>query len=820
MESVLQDVRFAVRMLGKSPAFTLLAVLAIALGVGANTAIFTVVNAVLIKPLPYSQPGQLVAIWGKLEKEAMPQNWISEPEYWDLKKTNQAFSAIGAYATGAGVNMTQKGTEPARFTATYATASLLPMLGVTPALGRTFSEQEDFPGRDQVAVLTYSVWKTKFGGDTSLLGRDIDLNGKPYTVVGVLPEGFSFGKPADLWLPLGLDPKKEPDRGSHYLRVVGRIKPGVSIAQAQQDVERFAQLVASENPDLYRPAETGWGAFVRPMQTEVVGKVSQPLRILLGAVALVLLIACANVANLLLVKASARQREFAVRAALGASRSRLVRQVLTEATLLSLMGGAVGLLFAVFGTRALLSLAPASIPRLNQIRIDQTVLLFTAAVSFITGILFGIAPSLHVLRSDPDMSLKGTRNTGTAHLNSQRTRSVLVVSEIALALVLLVSAGLLIRSFQRLLGVDPGFRPDHLLTLRVSLPETEYKADNKAIGFYTELTQRVSNLPGVNAAGAITELPMSGARSSGSIVIEDRSVTAPTHLPKTGFPYIEADRRTITPGYFSGMQVPVVSGRTFTEADSADAPRVVLVDAELAQRFWPGQSPIGKRIAAEFDDDLTKLKWCTIVGVVAHVRHDSLDTLGREQVYIPLAQQARRDMYLAVRTNSDPQALASSIRSTVLSIDPAQPIYEVATMDELLQSSMSQPRFNFVLLSVLAGLALLLAAIGIYGVLSYLVTLRWQELGIRMALGAQRADVLRLVLSHGLRLVSAGLIIGLTCAFIAARLLSSMLFGISSSDLTTFLVIPLMFLAIAAVATALPALRATRVEPMIALRHE
>jgi putative ABC transport system permease protein len=822
MDNLLQDLRFALRTMLKSPGFTLLAVLAIGLGIGANTAIFTVVNAVLLKPLPYAHSERLLKVWGKLAKENIPQNWLSQPEYLELHDTNQSFSDVAAFAPGNGANLTRGSGEPLRVTATYATASLLPMLGVQPTLGRTYSADEDQPGRDQVVVLSNATWRSQFGSDPNILGKSVSLDGKAYSIIGVLPNDFSFSKPADIWLPLALDRTKPPDRGSHYLNVLGQLKPGVTFAQASEDMDRFARRLAQEYPTFYR-AETGWGVFVRPLQEEVVGKVDRPLRVLLGAVALVLLIACANVANLLLVKASAREREIAIRTALGASHGRLLRQLFTETALLSLFGGALGLALAFVGTRFLVAISPANLPRMNDIHVDMTVLLFTAGVSLMTGLLFGIAPGMHVMRSNPNESLKDVGKGGSVGVASQRARSALVVSEMALSLVLLIAAGLMIRSFYRLTEVDPGFRGDHLLTMHLSLPDTTYPDGVPVTSFYSEVTRRVQQLPGVKDAGAISELPMSGAHSSASVTLKDASLPAPTHQPNTGLPYIEADRRFATPGYFPALQIAVREGRTFTDADSTDAPLVAVVDTEFADRFWPGKSPIGRKIAINAGGGVkvSDIKWRTIVGVVAHVNHDSLEVKGREQVYFPHTQRASaRDMYLAIRTNSDPAALASAVRHEVRAIDANQPIYDVATMDQLLQSSLAQPRFNLVLLSIFAALALFLASIGIYGVLSYLVSLRWHELGIRMALGAQKTDVLRIVLQHGIKLVMFGLGIGIGAAWLATRVLASMLFEVSQTDLLTFTAIPAVFIAVATFATLVPAIRATKVEPIIALRHE
>jgi putative ABC transport system permease protein len=821
MDTFVQDIRYAFRSLLKNPSFTILAALALALGIGANTAIFTVVNAVILRPLPYKQAGQLVKVWGKLEKEGIPQNWISEPEWWELRDTNRSFSNIAAYSGDNGANLTRGNGEPLRVSATNATASLFPVLGVQPALGRTFSPDEDQPGRSNVVVLSYEIWKSQFGSDPAVIGRTISLDGQGNTVIGVLPRGFTFGSKADIWTPLALDRTKPNSRGSHYLEVVGRIKPEVSLEQTSQDMTRFAQLLVKEYPQYYRP-EKGWGVIVRPLHEETVGDVRTPLLVLLGAVAFVLLIACANVANLLLVRASVREREIAIRAAIGATRMRLIRQLLTESTVLALFGGVLGLVIAYVGTRVLISMSPASLPRVDEIAMDWRVLTFSIGLSIATGIVFGLIPALHSATPHLSESLKeGGRGTSSG-TGSHRVRSALVVTEVAVALMLLVGAGLLIRSLRTLMHVDPGFRSDHLLTLRVSLPQEKYKEDPKVIAFYDRLFERLRSLPGVLSVGAISNLPMANSQSSGSVFIEDTSVHVDTRLPATGTPYIETDQRPVSPGYFEALNIPLISGRRLSDSDNANAPLVAVVDEDFANRFWPGQSPIGKRIAnsAVPKSNPPQFLWRTIVGVVGHVKNYSLDKKGREQAYFSLAQSARNSMFVAVRTTSDPQSLTESVRREVLAIDPDQPIYDAATMDQLLDDSVAQPRLNSVLLSIFAALALALASIGIYGVMSYLVTLRWHEIGIRMALGAQRSDVLALILKQGVSLVVLGLAIGTIGSLIVTRVLSSLLYGVGAADLLTYTLVPLLLLSVAIIAVSLPARRATRVDPNVALRYE
>jgi putative ABC transport system permease protein len=816
MENLLKDVRYALRMLRKNPAFSAVAVLTLALGIGANTAMFSVVNGVLLKPLPYRDSREVVHVWGKLRD--VPRNWLSDPEWWELTDSHPAFSQISAYEPGNGANLSRPGVDPLRITVASSTSSLFQLLGVQAELGRTFVPDEDQPGHSQVALLSHKLWKNEFGGDPSIVGRKIQLDAESYDVVGILPESFHFEGDNDVWTPLGLNRAKQGNRGSHGLTVLARLGPGVSIEQGNQAVEQFAHQLGREYPDYYRP-DTDWGMYVTPLQVDVVGSIRPALWVLLGAVAFVLLIACANIANLLLARASARQKEIAIRAALGAGKGRLIRQLLTENLVLALLGGSLGLLLALWGVKVIVALSAGSLPRAEGIKVNGEVLLFTLAVSVLTGLLVGLAPAWHVAYEALSDSLK---ERASSQVGRQRVRGVLVVSEVALSLILLVGAGLMIRSFQRLLKVDPGFKTEHLLTLQTSLPPAKYSNDASVTNFYRTLEERLQHLPGVKSVGAVSELPLSGVYSSGSAVFEHTPVDLPK-LPKLELSYYESDLRFATPGYFSAMNIPLVKGRLPSDSDTENAPLVAFVDADFARRFWPNSDPIGQRIAIDSVNPNPPFmpRWRTVVGIVGHVKHYSLEETGREQVYFPHAQRAfSRDLFLVVRANSDPTSLANSIREQVLAMDPEQPIYGVSTMDQLLETSVAQPRLNLVLLALFAALALVLASVGIYGIISYSVTQRTREIGIRMALGAGQGTVLRMIVSQGLRLTAIGLLIGVAGALVLTRLISALLFGVSATDPATFIVTLLVLGGVALLASYLPARRAAGVDPLVALHHE
>jgi len=828
MHTLLQDLRQGLRMLVKSPGFTVVAMLTLALGIGANTAIFSAVNAVLLRPLVYKDSPSLVNIWGKFEKDGIPQNWISEPEFWDLLAQNKSFSQIAAYSLGGRANLTRADGPPVQVSEANATADVFPMLGIAPVLGRSFSPEEDQPGHSHYVLLSYELWQSQFGGDASIVAKSIQLDGETYSVVGVLPREFSLGGKQDLWVPLGLDRVKPGNRGSHYLHMVARLKPGVDFAQGSAALTQLAGDLRRAYPGSYGPEQKNFDMYMMPVKEQLVGKVRPALFVLLGAVAFVLLIACANVANLLLARASAREKEFAIRAALGAGRGRLVRQLMTESLLLGLAGGLLGFLLAYWGVDALRALAPANTPRLDEIRIDLAVLAFTFNVSLITGLFFGLAPAWHIARTDLRETLKEAGRGTSATGGSLHMRSWLVISEIALAVLLLVGAGLLMRSFSRLLEVSPGFQTQHLLTMELSLPEKTYPDGAPVQKFFTELMARVKTVPGIEAAGAVSQLPLTDSYTSGSVFFEDTSIPDIPRLQQLGnLPYMEIDQRAATSEYFQAMEIPLVHGRLVSDADDASAPLVALVDTDFAHRFWPHRDAIGQRVAIDTIPNVKPAapRWRTIVGVVGHVKHYGLDVEGREQIYFPHKQPlfgvfAPRDMTLAVRTSLDPASVTSAIREQVFSIDKDLPLYNVATMDQLVSNSLAQPRLNLSLLVAFAVLALGLAAVGVYGVMAYAVTQRTQEFGIRMALGASPGDVLKQVFLEGGRLAALGLALGLVAALALTRMMASLLYGVKPSDPVSLGMAAALLAVVALAACYIPAHRATRVDPLVALRYE
>jgi predicted permease len=809
-------------MLTRAPGFTAVAVLTLALGIGANTVVFGMVNSVLLRPLPFDRPEQLVKIWGRFSTQGIPQNAISEPEVWDLRDTLRSVSDIAAYSTGTGANLTRDASEPLRVTTSQASAELLPMLGVKPALGRLFGADEDQPGRERVALLDFGFWKTQMAADAAIVGRDIQLNGQTYTVVGVLPDGFTFGGDTNMWLPLALDRAKPNNRGSHYLEVLARLKPGVTLPQASADLDAVTRNLSTQFAQFY-PKDSGFGLYLRPLQTDLVGGAKLGLVVVFAAVGFVLLIACINLANLLLARGSSRGRELAVRAALGADRLRLVRQMVTESVVISVAGGACGVILALWATEALRTTAAVALPNTRPIAVDMQVLLFAAATSLTTGILFGLVPALQSSSPRGLAALKDAAR-GSSGATGRRLRGGLVVAEIALALVLLVTAGLMVRSLQQLLEVNPGFQAEHLLTARISLPQANYRDIAATTAFFGTLQDRVGGLPGVQSAGMTTLLPMTGRNSSGSTFIDQTTTQGLTGSQQFQKPFLEADQRTVTPGFFDAMRIPLRRGRVLTSADAADAAPAVVVDEEFARRLWPDREPIGQRIAngAVPNSNPPVLRWRTVVGIVGHVKNNTLDQLGREQIYVPIAQTPFpiRNMYLTVRASGDPVAMSSAIQRTVRTLDPSLPVYEVKTMDAWLDATVSPRRFNVMLLLAFGALALTLAAIGTYGVIAYSVSQRTQEIGIRMALGASRRDVLRMVVGSGLRLAIAGVLIGVALSLAAGRFISTLLFGVRATDPLTFSAVAAALLATAVIAAWIPARRATRVDPMVALRYE
>ena len=810
MGVLMQDLRFAVRQMAKKPGFTAVVVLTMALGIGANAAIFSVLDAVLLRPLPYSNPAGLIKVWTRFTGIGAPndQNWVSAPEFRDLQQLNRSFSDLAAIGSGS-INLGVKG-SPQRVVGASVSPGLFSMLGAQPLLGRTFLAEEAQPGRDHEVVLSYGLWRRVFGGNRNVIGSTIDIDGVPTVVVGVMPEGFAYPDEAEIWGPLAFSPDdlSENSRGSHGLEVLGRMRPGLTLAQVQSDMDRVGKTMIEQHGS-YPYQQYGFGIILHPLLEETVGDVKPSLIVLMAAVGLVLLIACANIANLLLVRSTERQQEMETRMALGASGSRLVRQLLTESVVLALAGGLVGVAITPWILRGLVSIAAKSLPRALHTGIDARALLLTAAISLATGILFGLAPALQAGRKRQFDGLKGGRSTEGKR--PKRLRSALVICETAFSLLLIAGAGLLLRSFAEILKVDPGFRPDGVLTMRVALPDAVYSKPEQVRGFYTELLDRVQRLPGVEAAGAVSALPLSGQGSSGTTTIDSQSVRLEDTTP-------EADLRVVTPDYFKAMGISLVRGRFFDARDSDTAAPVAMVDESLAQTYWPNQDPIGKRL--HMGDRQSKAPWATIIGLVRHVRNRTLEARSRVEVYWPESQRPFGAMTLAVRTTGNPMNLVPTIQREVSAIDPDLPVYRVNTMTEVMGDSLERRRLALILLAVFAGLALLLASVGIYGVTSYGVAQRHVEIGLRMALGADRGQVLGMLLRSGLATIAIGLGLGLAMALFLTRLMSGLLFSVRASDPLALGGAAVLLMAAALLAIFVPARRATKVNPMVALRYE
>jgi putative ABC transport system permease protein len=800
------DIRYALRMLAKSPAFTFIAVLTLGLAIGANTAVFSVVNAVLLRPLPYPQSEQLVRVFGTqptlAEAPSSPANFL------EWQSENQVFTHIATYV-GQGFNLT--GTDkPERVIGARVSSDLFQLLRVQPVLGRDFTAEEDRDGAERVVILSYEFWQHRFAGDRNAIGQTIKLSDQTYTIVGVMPRGFAFPNTrTQIWTPVAFNAAGRATRDTNFIDVVARLKPGVALDQAQANMTAVAQSQAERYPK----TNVGVGIKVVSFQEQMIGDVRPMLVVLLGAVGFVLLIACANVANLLLARATARQREMAIRGALGASRSQVVRLLLTESVLLAVVGGAVGLLLAIWSLDLLVSLKPANLPRLTEIGVNRTVFLFTAAVSIFTGLLFGLAPAWQVSKTDLNEGLKES-GRGSDAPQRHRMRAMLVISEVALSIVLLVGAGLMIRSFSRLLAVDPGFKPDHVLTAFVSLPVAKYPKPEEQVGFYDRLLGRLRNVPGVIAAGVVTDIPLYGGSSTG-FDVDGRPPALPGQRAMTDYRIINSD-------YFAAMGMRMVKGRAFTPRDTENAPAVVVINETLAARHFAGEDPIGKRLNLSGGPGDVR----EIVGVVADVRNHGLDEEVRPEVYVPFFQSAAdylasqtSALTIVIRSTIDPTALAQTLREQVQALDKDQPVSAIKTMERYLDESIAQRRFNMLLLGVFAGLALVLAAVGIYGVIAYTVTQRTHEMGIRIALGARGGDILRLVFSTAMATTIAGIVIGLGAAFALTRLLQSLLYQVTATDPVVFVTIPLLLLAVAAIATYLPARRAMKVDPITALRE-
>jgi len=804
------DLVYAVRGLSKKPLFTCAAVLTLALGIGANSAIFSVVNAVLLRPLPYPAPDRLMMLWTYNPRQGFTRDVSAYPNFDDWRRHSTSFDGMSAY-TGSDFTLTQAG-DPAEIRGAVVTPGFFETLGVAPALGRTFGPREATAGADRVAVLSHGLWQTRFGGDPAVVGRSIALNGVAHEILGVMPPSFAHPDTAQVWTPLAPSERFAEimqSRGSYWLQVIGRLKAGVEPGEAQAEMDAIASALERQYPD----ANAGIGVRLVPMHEEIVGDVRRPLLILLGAVAFVLLIACANVANLLLTRAASRQKELAIRAALGARRSRLVRQMLVESLVLAGAGGAAGLVLAAWGIQALHALAPSNVPRLTNVHIDAPVVLYTVLATLATGLIFGTAPALQSAAVSTGEFLKEGGRAGSAGSRGRRVRSAVAVVEIAVALVLLIGAGLLVRSFIAMNNVDLGFDPRNILVLRVDLPEARYREGTQVTAFYNELALRLRALPGVESVGLgssvlLPALPQSATLSVQGRPAQDRNVrSAPV-------PY-----DSITPDFFKTLRVPLLRGRLFTDADGATTQRVVVVNESLARRFFPDGDALGKNVTFDNPSD-TRARWLTIVGVVGDTRRGGVDRGAWDELYYPLTQAPDARMYVLIRTAGDPLALVHSAQAAVWAIDRNQPIHSTRTVDGLLAASQANRRFTTLLLGLFSILALALAAIGIYGVVAYSTAQRTQEIGIRMALGARRADVLTMVVKEAGVIGVMGVAAGIAGALALTRFMSGLLFGVGARDPVTFVVLPIALLLVTAAATLIPAARAVRINPVVALRAE
>ncbi len=812
METLIQDIRYGLRLMIKRPGFTTVAVIVLALGVGANTAIFSVVNAVLLRRLPYRDPSRLVMVWENNRNRGRSRNVISPANFLDWRDQNSVFEDMAMFIDFR-FNLTSVD-DPEELPAQIAQVNLFDVLGATAELGYTFAPENSERGHNNVVILSHGLWQRRFGGDRDVIGKTMLLNGEANTIIGVMSpdfqlyvkQGSQIGKPVDLWLPWTYNPRARVRAGRAWMSVA-RMKPGVTLEQAQSDLDSIAARFEEQYPEF----DKGWGVTVVPLREQLVGDVKTPLLILLGAVGFVLLIACANVANLLLARAASRQKEIAVRTALGAARVRVIRQLLTESVLLALVGGAAGLLIAKWGTDSLVALSPKDLLGIDRIALDSRVLLFTAGVSLITGLIFGMAPALAASRTNLNETLKeGGRDSGGG--GSQRVRGVFVVAEVALALVLLIGCGLMIKSLWRLQAVSPGFDTSKLLTARLLLPPTagsRYASDSQRTQFFKQLVERLQSLPGVRDATAIDALPFGGPGSATGFTITGEPEPAPGEKPV-------CDVRVIEPNYFELMRIPLLEGRGFTEREATQVSRVVIVNKALADRYFP-DSAIGKKIAIEMSDNPVPSE---IIGVVGDVKYAGLDVDVRPMAYWPHPELARAFMTLVLRTESDPMTLAGALRREVQALDPNQPVADLRTMDQLLSSSIARMKFSAMLLVVFAGVALVLAAVGIYGVMAYSVEQRTHEIGIRMALGAGRGDVVAMVVRQGMMLAIIGVAIGLGAAWALTRFLSTLLYQVSATDKTSFLSISIALGIVALAANLIPAYRATKVDPMVALRYE
>ena len=802
MDTLLRDVRYGFRGFLKRPGFTIIALLALALGIGANTAIFSLVNAVVLRPLPYADPDRLVWGWGNV-RNGPNRASVSPPDFLDFRSQNKTFEQFaGTLAITVPANLTGSG-EPERLNGSAITGNYFQTLGVAPALGRGFTLDNERSGSDQVTILSYALWQKRFAGNPGIVNQRIVLDGKSFEVIGVMPKDLAVPQAADLWVPINFD--ADPDfkvRKAHFMRPLGRLKPGVTLAQAQADMDAISAQLEQQYPD----SNTGWNMRLESLHERFAGGSRTTLFILFGAVGFVLLIACANVANLLLVRATARQREVALRTALGASRSRIVRQLITENLLLALLGGALGALFAWWGLDLLVMLSGNTIPPTAKVKIDAAVLAFTFLTSLLTGLLFGLAPAFRTLKLNLTEALKEGGRVGSEGALRNRTRSLLVVFESAIAVVLLIGAGLLVRSLIALQNTNPGFDSENVLTLRLDLSRAKYDSPEKTAHFFQEFEGRAGAIPGVETVGLITELPMSGQPNDIPFTVQGRPAVAANDE-------FDADWRRINQHYFQAMRIPLLRGRNFTEQEVQRSDKVVIVSQQLVDQVFPNEDPLGKRLLTILSDQPYE-----IVGVVGDIRHRALELQPFPAMYLPTRQSGRTNV--VIRTQGDPLGIAGAVRQAVRDLDPEQPIASMKPMDEWVESTTETPRYRTALLGLFAALAMVLAATGIYGVMSYTVAQRTHEIGVRMALGARQSSVLSLIVRQGMLLVTIGVVIGLAGAYALTRVMASLLFGVSAKDPITFVVVAVLLSVVALLACYVPARRATKIDPLEALRYE
>ncbi len=807
MQTLWQDVRYGIRMLLKKPGVTVAAIFMLALGIGATTAIFSVVNTMLLNPLPYPSADRLVRV--SLDSRTGASTTTNYATYLDWKARSQSVEEIAALRDSSGVLIGQG--EPEMISAIRVSANYFQTLGVRPLMGRDFRPEDDRPDGRFVVILSYGLWQRRFGSDPDIIGKGVQFTGREFTVIGVMPQNFedlvavNFYDGTQLWSPIGYDPAAPwACRTCNHLRAIARLKPDVTLAQFQSEMKAISESLATEYPTDYAVA----AVTIKSLQDVFVSSLRPLLYILLGAVGFVLLIACANVANLLLARATQRQREMAIRAALGARRGRIIRQLLTESLVLALSGAGLGLLLASWGTELLTRMSPAKMLQVQQVTMDGRVLLFTMIVAIFTGLLFGLAPALQASQLNVESVLRETER-GLLSPSQRRIRGALVVAEIALALVLLVGAGLLIKSFLRLLEVKPGFETENVLTLKAPAFGRQFEDEAAVRAFYRDALGRIQALPGVEAVGLVSNLPLGGNRDKYGFHIEGRPLANPAEAPN-------AERYSITPDYLRTMRIPLLRGRIFTEQDTEETPLVALINQTAAERIWPNENPIGKRIRLGGPDNPLR----TIVGIVGNVQHEGLDTPPDMQTYVPHAQWSDGLAQLVIRTSGEPQAILDDVRREIWAVNSTVPIYEIATLEQLVSASVKGQRFAFVLLAIFAFVALLMAAVGIYSVMSYTVTQRTQEIGIRMALGANTKDVMKIILLQGLRLAGLGVGLGIVAAFALTRLMASLLFSVSATDPLIFVAVILAIIAVASLSGYLPARRAAKTDPMIALRYE